>query len=477
MTDPSDLSEMASAEFDPRMSDSDALMWNIEKDPLLRSTITMVMTLDCTPDRDRFTRRMERASRLVPRLRQRVLHHPLSIAPPRWEVDPNFDLQYHLRWMRAAGDGTMREVFQIAEPIAMQGFDRARPLWEFTVVEGLTDGGAALIVKVHHSVTDGVGGVKLQMAMLDAERDPSPAPEDLELPEAPRPLALSERQRWLDATSYEAARQFGTARDTAGSALAAVRRLAVDPVGVGTDALRTAASVTNMLKPATEPLSPLMSGRSLSVRFDTIRVPLGGLKQASKVVSGRLNDGFVAGVTGGFRRYHQHHGFDDVTSLRMAMPVNVRTAATASSVGNHFVPARFLVPIGIDDPIARMNAIRELVAHQRVEPALAMSEPLAGILNRLPTTAVTGIFGSMLKGVDFITSNVPGVPVPVYLGGARMESQVALGPMSGSAANVVLVSYLEDLNIGINTDPVAVPDPEVLVECLRDSFDEVLKLG
>jgi hypothetical protein len=131
----------------------------------------------------------------------------------------------------------------------------------------------------------------------------------------------------------------------------------------------------------------------------------------------------------------------------------------------------------LDDPIARMTAIREIVARQRAEPALAMTEPLAGILNRLPTTAVTGIFGSMLKGVDFITSNVPGVPVPVYLAGARMESQIALGPMSGSAANAVLVSYVDDLNIGINTDPAAIADPEVLVGFIRDSFDELLALA
>jgi WS/DGAT/MGAT family acyltransferase len=462
-------------EFDPRMSDSDALLWNIEKDPLLRSTITMVALLDRTPDRDRFERRMERASRRLPRLRQRVLHHPLSIAPPRWDVDPNFDLNYHLRWMRAAGEGTLREVFEIAEPIAMQGFDRARPLWEITVVEGLVDGGAALIVKVHHSVTDGVGGIKLQMEMLDGERDPSPAPEDLELPDAPVAMPLSERRRWIDAGTYEANRQLGHARGLAGTALGTARRFVTDPVGVGTDALHTAGSVANLLKPATAPLSPVMTGRSLSVRFDTLRVSLGGLKEASRVVGGRLNDGFVAGVAGGFARYHREHGAE-VDDLRMTMPVNVRSESTATVAGNHFVPARFLVPVGIEDPIARMTAIRELVAEQRAEPALAMSEPLAGILNRLPTTAVTGIFGGMLKGVDFITSNVPGVPVPVYLSGARVEAQIAFGPMSGSACNCVLVSYLDDLNIGINTDPAAIADPELLVACLRDSFDELLKL-
>ena len=92
-------------EFEPRMSDADALMWSIEKDPLLRSTITTIFLLDREIDLRVFRRRMDRVSRLVPRLRQRVLGHPLSIAPPRWEVDPNFDLDYHIRCVRLAGDG------------------------------------------------------------------------------------------------------------------------------------------------------------------------------------------------------------------------------------------------------------------------------------------------------------------------------------------------------------------------------------
>src|SRR5262245_33321433 len=133
------------------MSDADALMWRIEKDPLLRSTITSVVILDQAPDRGRFRRRLERATRVVPRLRPRVLGHAYSIAPPRWEVDPNFDLDYHLRWVRAAGDGSLREVLDMAAPIAMQGFDRARPLWEFYVVEVLEGGRSAIIQKIHHA--------------------------------------------------------------------------------------------------------------------------------------------------------------------------------------------------------------------------------------------------------------------------------------------------------------------------------------
>lgn len=471
-----DLDEIAGFEFEPRMSDADALMWSIEKDPLLRSTITSVMVLDQTPDRDRLTRRMERVSRVVPRLRQRVLGHPMSIAPPRWEIDPNFDLSYHLRWMRATGDGSMREVFDIARPIAMQGFDRARPLWEFVVVDGLADGGAAIIAKLHHSITDGVGGMKLQMEMLDLERDPVVRPED-ELPPAPRPTPLNETQRWLDAVSYETRRQTEAARSTAGSTFDTLRRMTSDPVGVGVEALATVSSLGRLLRPSPDPLSTLMTQRSLSVRFDSMQLPLADMKAAAKVVSGKLNDSFVAGVAGGLRRYHLHHGHRDVTSLRMAMPINVRNEATAKKAGNQFVPMRFAVPIGFDDPIEQMNAVREIVARERAEPALALSDPIANLVNRLPATATTSLFGSMLRGVDFITSNVPGAPITVYLGGARMQAQIALGPMSGAATNVVLVSYGDDLNIGINTDPAAIPDPEVYLACLRDSFDEILKLA
>jgi diacylglycerol O-acyltransferase len=129
------------------------------------------------------------------------------------------------------------------------------------------------------------------------------------------------------------------------------------------------------------------------------------------------------------------------------------------------------------DPIARMATIRELVECERGEPALALTEPLARLLNRLPTSATTAVFGAMLKGVDFVTSNVPGAPFPVFVGGARVEAQYAFGPMTGAATSVVLLSYCDDVNLGVNVDPAAIPDADVYVDCLRDSFDEIAKLG
>src|SRR5262247_267400 len=123
--------------FEDRMSDGDALMWNIERDPLLRSTICVVWLLDRSPERARLERKIERAARAIPRLRQHVLPNPLALAPPRWEVDRYFDLAAHVTWHNAPGDGSLRALFDFAQPMAMRHFDVARPLWELAVVEGL----------------------------------------------------------------------------------------------------------------------------------------------------------------------------------------------------------------------------------------------------------------------------------------------------------------------------------------------------
>lgn len=460
---------MTESRFEHRMSDSDALMWTIEKDPLLRSTIMAVALLDQAPDHHRVRDKIERGLRMIPRLRQRAAAPPFRVAPPQWVADPHFDLDYHLRHVRCPGDGTLRDLLDFAAPLAMQGFDRARPLWEFTVVEGMADGKAALIQKVHHSVTDGVGGMELAMMLLDLEREPSADPGPVEpLSDAERPSPLELLRSGMD---HVRRRQLGIARRTAAAAPAVAR----DVVGTTRAAAETARSLARLLTPATTPLSPIMGARSLSVHFDLLTAPLAETKAAAAKADGKLNDAFVAAVAGGLDRYHRRHGVT-VDALRMTMPISIRGAGDAMG-GNAFVPARFPVPIGIEDPVERMRAVRGLVKEQRGEPALAFTDAIAGVLNRLPTGAVTQLFGSMLKGIDFVTSNVPGAPFPVYLAGAKVEGNFAFGPLSGAATNVTLLSYLDELQIGVNTDPAAVPDPDVFLACLQEGFDEIRKVA
>ena len=139
--------------------------------------------------------------------------------------------------------------------------------------------------------------------------------------------------------------------------------------------------------------------------------------------------------------------------------------------------AAFDAAIDAEDPLDSMRQVHSMVDGARMEPANDLVEPVASILNRLPTTAVTALFGSMVKAVDFTTSNVPGAPFPVYLGGAKMEAQFPFGPLAGAALNITLLSYQNDLNIGIASDPAAVPDPDVLVRSLQAGFDEILAVA
>lgn len=457
--------------FEDRMSDSDALMWSIEKDPMLRSTVTTAVLLDGEVDRARLGRVFERASRVVPRLRQRVRSNPLSVAPPRWEVDPNFDLRYHLRSARATGGGTMRDLLTMAAPVAMQGFDRARPLWEATFVEGLEGGRTAIILKFHHSITDGVGGVQLMLELFDLSADAEERP----MPPAPSPNVLSQTERFVDAFQHERRRQLGMAQRVATSGLDGVRAAMADPSGSVIASSELASSVSRILRPVTAPLSPIMRRRSLSNHLDVLSMPLDLAKAVGKKIGGSLNDTFVTGAARGMQRYHHHHG-SRPRELRMGMPISTRPAGTHTA-GNAFVPARLEVPIHHDDPVEMMEAIRERVVAARDEPANQLVEPVANVLNRLPTSMLTQLFGSMMKGQDFQTSNVPGAPIPLYLVGTPVSAVFPFGPLAGSAVNVTLLSYQNELNVGVNIDPAAVPDVEVFMECLRSAYDDLLELA
>jgi WS/DGAT/MGAT family acyltransferase len=459
-------------EFDLHMSDADALMWTVEKDPTLRSTVVTVLTFDRSPDWDALVERVDRGSRLIPRLRQRVVTPLLRVGPPCWSADPNFDLSYHLRRVRAPEPGSFDSVLDLARNAAMAGFDRARPLWEYTVVDGLEGGRSAFVIKVHHSMTDGVGGMKLLMMLFDLEREPEPPGPTDELHDLPAltPLALVGHS--LD---YQRRRVWDIVQHAFANTINAARGVTRDPEAALQEAGRVTRSLAAFLAPATTPRSPIIGARSLARRLTALDVPLDDMKRAAKSVGSSLNDAFLAAVVGGVQRYHDLHGVEPA-ELRMVMPINVRGEGTALG-GNHFTPARFLVPLQIADPEERMRTLGQLARDVRGEPAVALTDALAMVLNQLPSRVTTAFFGAMLKGSDFVTSNVPGSPFPLYVAGAELERMYPFGPLSGTAANVTLLSHCETCCIGINTDAVAVPDAPAFAQSVEAGFAEVLALG
>jgi WS/DGAT/MGAT family acyltransferase len=248
--------------------------------------------------------------------------------------------------------------------------------------------------------------------------------------------------------------------------------IARDPLGAARGALRSTSSAARLLQLVTSPLSPIMGNRSLSLHLDTMSASLPAMKAAAKLVDGRLNDAFLAGVAGGLAQYHLKHGAE-VEELRMTMPINIRPRQGGPVGGNQFVPARFSFPVSITDPVERMARMKALVAAQRAEPALRLAGTISGIFNRLPIGLTTAVFGGMLKAIDVVTTNVPGAPYPIYISGAKMLANYGFGPLSGAGCNITLLSYVDELHFGVSTDPAAVPDPETFVDCLQAGISEI----
>jgi WS/DGAT/MGAT family acyltransferase len=217
--------------------------------------------------------------------------------------------------------------------------------------------------------------------------------------------------------------------------------------------------------------SELIGGRSLRRRFELYTLSLPEMKRAASRLGGTVNDVFVTGITGALRRYHTRHG-SECEELRMAMPVNTRERGDQSS--NRFSPARVLVPLVPDDPEKRFVEIHERLAGAKEEAALNAVDALAGLVAALPTALLVNLARSQVRTIDFAASNLRGSPVPLYLAGARILGNYPLGPRGGSAVNVTVLSYCDELHMGINFDPAAIEDVDGFMEDLALAFEEVL---
>jgi WS/DGAT/MGAT family acyltransferase len=449
------------------MRNSDAFTWAMESDPRLRSTVVTVVLLERSPDWDDVRERFDLISRKMPMFRQRVVVSPPP-APPRWEYDADFDLNYHIRHATAPGAGTLADILEMARVAEMQDFDRARPLWENTLIDGVENGGAAVICKFHHALTDGVGGVQIAMHLFNLserlyEHEPLP-PE----PEVTRPSWLS---GYRDAWRYETGVLGNALTDVAKWAPRLVYDSVRRPVATVRAAAGTAASIYRTVRPISQTGSPLVKNRSNIRRLGVHDVPRPELREAAHRCGGALNDAFVAGVAGGLRRYHEMHGVE-VGDMHLTMPISLRTKADSMG-GNRITLMRFDVPVGEADPAARIAAIHQRTGAVRDEKSMPYTQLIAGALNLMPRWYI----GAILRHVDFLASDVPGVPVPVFLGGSPVRTQYAFGPTIGSSVNVTLLTYVDTCALGINVDTAAIPDYDVFHDAIVEGFDEVLALA
>jgi WS/DGAT/MGAT family acyltransferase len=446
----------------------DYLLHRGEANPRTRSGLMAVEILDSTPDWARFRARFENASRRALRLRQKVVVPTLPTASPRWVVDPDFNLDYHVRRLHVSEPGSLRQVFDLAEVMLQSPLDIARPLWTATLIEGLPDGKAATLLHMSHAVTDGVGSVQMFAHIYDLERDPPAQPA----PAQPIPQDLSANDLMREGLNQLPLNVVNGALGALSGAASLIGRAVLNPGGTVAGAFGYARSGVRVMSQAAEP-SPLLRRRSLATRSEAIDIPLSDLHRAAKAGGGSINDAYLAGLSGALGRYHRALGVP-MSTLPMAVPVSLRADSDAAG-GNRFTGVNLAAPIGTADPVARMKKIRAQMTQRRDEPAMDIVGSIAPVLSVLPGPLLESLTGSVV-GSDVQASNVPVYPGDTFLVGSKILRQYGIGPLPGVAMMVVLISRGGYCTITTRYDRAAISDEALFARCLLEGFDEILAL-
>ena len=390
------------------------------------------------------------------------------MSAPRLALDPDFDVDVHVhRYSLPEGSG-WNELLGDARRMSLTDFDRNRPLWEAVLIDGLPNGEAAFIMKLHHSIADGQATVVMALSLF--ELGPDPNPEDPPTPEVPD----GEDVGTLDIAKANLEDNLQRIKGSAEGLLRAggqmMRQAISDPTGSLDTVRSTVDSITRAVAVPDAALSPVWSGRATTYHFGAFEFPFDGLKQAAKSRGFSVNDAFMAAVASARDRYHERHGYE-VPQLRVNVPISLRGDAgdRSAQASNAVSIARLEMPVAglsIDQLMAEAH---ELVDTWRGAPATRMADPLADVSWFVPVP----ILAQAARASDLTTSNVPGPPVPLYLAGAKMVAAFPLVATIGAAVNVTMVTYDSAACIGVSTDDRSVTDPAELIDDLRWGFEQV----
>jgi WS/DGAT/MGAT family acyltransferase len=409
---------------------------------------------------------------LVPPFRRRLVEVPLGLHSPLWVEDPDFDLDYHVRRAALPAPGGEAELAEFVADVASRPLDRDRPLWETWVVEGLERGHYAFVAKIHHSLIDGASGVEILSSLFDLEPDPAPKVTDIAPDWEPEHIPNDiELLAYAGLSLAQRPVQFVKAANKLGrSVVRGVRRARERSLDVPL--------------PLTAP--KLTMNRSITphrkVAFAS--VPLAEIKEAKNALGVTVNDIVLGVTTGALRNYLLRRDEIPDRPLVAAIPTDIRVEGERQ-LGNRISAMFASLPVEIDDPLARIEAVRRSTAGWK-----QVNEVVdASTLEDAADAAAPALFASAIRlysrlhlgerlrpAINMIVSNVPGPGFPIYLAGARLVSLHPLGPIVDDCGlNLTVISYLDHVDFGFIACRELVPDVDELAVAVPDALREIQK--
>ena len=403
-------------------------------------------------------RTVEERLHLVPRYRQKVRNVPFGLGHPVWVDDPDFDLGYHLRRVALPRPGGRRELLEVVARLHARPLDRSRPLWEMYIIEGLRGDQVAMYTKTHHAMVDGISAVDIATILLDFDPEGHAAQDA----EPYRPPAEPSDLELMGDVALEAVSA------VAGAALRLVRTPVAMPMALASRALRATQlrELTGLFRPA--PSGPLNVRVRGARRISLAPVPLNRVKAIKNALGGTVNDVVLAAVGEAIHTFLEHRdvAIDPDLTYRIVVPVSVRDESDRMALGNR-VAAMFM-----DLPVGRMPARRRLAIVSRAMGDLkdkrqaVAADTMVAMTSWAPATlhALAGqIEFANQRFINLVVSNVPGIQVPVYAGGAKLLEAYPLLPVAANLGVVVCVtSYNGGMYFGIVADYDRFADLDVL---------------
>lgn len=411
------------------------------------------------------------ASRLneLPPLRWRVVETQFGLSAPHWIEDPEFDLDWHIRRMAVPAPGGREELAATATDIYRHRLDRRRPLWELWVLDGLADGHVGLFWKIHHACIDGMAGAGMQEMMFDADPDWRP-PDEIE-DDGWRP------EKYPSAAAIAVSSLPAVAR----SNLRAVKEV-VAMVPRLPDLIRSSGAAMPQGVPRTRFNGPVGQRRAWS--YTT--VSLSEMKTVKNAFGVKLNDVYVAMVSGALKRYLADRGELPTESLVASIPVSARPDGSGGT-GNMISGMTASLATDLDDPGSRLKAIHESTSASK-EMQEAMGAEMMMSMAEVPPPAMmalaarfygkTQLVKRMPPMFNVVVSNVPGPREPLYNQGAPIQAFQSMGIVyDGAGLFIGAMSYMDQMDIGILSSADMLDEPFELADNIAEELAALLAVA
>jgi len=430
-------------------------------------------------DYQRLQRRIERTLLTHLRFRSRVVEDAAGYA---WEIDPDFDLDWHVARTALPGNASTKELKQFAARLAGTPLDANRPLWQFHLVDNYA-GGKALVVRIHHCIADGISLIGVLMELTAAGTEPH---ERDEAPSALRrkPKAGGTGDDWLRPLTDAAVLALGTTGDVAARTLQASAALLDGPdsvsdsaagaARVATQATRDLASVLLMSDDSVTSLKGMPSGTKRVAWNEPL--PLDDVKAVCRALGCSVNDVLLACAAGALRGYLRERGEQvDGVELRAMVPVNLRDPRHWKDLGNKFGLVPLLLPVGIENPIARVYEVRRRMNELKGSYTAVVTMGLLGVFGFTPRWAQKPVLEYLASKATAVMTNVPGPQQPLYLAGGLIRRMMFWVPQSGEiGVGVSILSYAGGVQFGLITDRSLCEEPQRIIDRFEPEFEKLV---